>query len=149
MEHARTLEVAAGSFDAAEKDFVAVAGLVADPQAQAEAHLNAYRAALETRDWDAALRELLQAVRLDARRWAPFPVGKFVPQRILGAGGFGVVFLCQHKYMNKPVVVKTLFDDDLDRRIDQLFLEAQVLRELDHPAIIRLQDCGFGSPDGE
>src|SRR5262249_46322064 len=27
--------------------------------------------------------------------------------------------------------------------------EAQALRQLDHNAIIRLQDCGFGSPDGE
>src|SRR5262249_37053386 len=49
-------------------------------------------------------------------------------------------------YMNQPVVVKTLLDDQLDRRIDQLFTEAQVLRSLDHPAIVRLQDCGYTDP---
>jgi serine/threonine protein kinase len=137
------LELAAGAFQAAEKDFAAVATLVEDPAARAEAHLNAYRAALESRDWDRALRELVAAIKLDAKRFSPFPIGKFIPQRILGAGGFGVVFLCKHRYMNTPVVVKTLIDDDLDRRVDQLFTEAQVLRSLDHPNIVRLQDCAY------
>ena len=41
------------------------------------------------------------------------------------------------------MVVKSLHHTDLDRGIDQVFAEAQVLRQLDHPAIIRLQDCGF------
>jgi hypothetical protein len=43
-----------------------------------------------------ALTELL-AVKLEAKRFAPFPVGKYQPQRILGTGGFGVAFLCGHK----------------------------------------------------
>src|SRR5262249_28623960 len=138
------LEVAAGSFQSAERDFSAVASLVNDPQAQAEAHHNAHRAALEARDWVTALRELLQAVRLDGKRFAPFPIGKYQPLRILGAGGFGVAFLCKHKYMNTQVVVKTLFD--LDRGIDQIFAEAQVLRQLNHPGIVRVQDCGYTDP---
>lgn len=136
------LEVAAGSFESAELDFAALAGLVKEPRAQAEAHYNASRAALEARDWTTALREILQAARIDARRFAPFPLGKYTPQRILGAGGFGVAFLCTHKYMEKPVVVKTLLDD-LDRGIDQLFSEAQALRRLNHPSIVRVQDCGY------
>jgi uracil-DNA glycosylase family 4 len=141
------LEVAAGDFQAAQKDFAAVAQLVGDPKAQAEAHANAYHTALERRDWPTALVELREAIRLDRARFAPFPVEKFQPQRILGAGGFGVAFLCKHKYLNAEVVVKTLLGDDLDRGIDQVFAEAQTLRQLDHPAIIRLQDCGFASPN--
>jgi DNA polymerase len=47
------------------------------------------------------------------------------------------------------VVVKTLSDEDLERGIDVVFAEAQALRQLDHPAIIRLQDCGFGAPSGD
>ena len=70
---------------------------------------------------------------------------RVLAERILGAGGFGVAFLCRHRYMNADVVVKTLTGDDLDRGVDQLFGEAQVLRQLDHPAIIRIQDCGFAS----
>jgi hypothetical protein len=87
------LEVVAGEFEAAQGDFREVAALVAsDPEAKAQAHHNAYRTALERRDWRAALDELLRAVALDAPRFAPFPVEKYQPQRILGAGGFGVAF---------------------------------------------------------
>src|SRR5262249_9607607 len=141
------LEVAAGDFSSAERDFAAVAELVADPKAQAEAHANAYHAALERRDFATALEQLQEAIRLDRARFALFPVEKYQPRRILGAGGFGVAFLCKHKYLNADVVVKTLRSDDLDRGIDQVFAEAQTLRALDHPAIIRLQDCGFASLD--
>lgn len=143
------LEVAAGDFQSARADFAAVGGLTRDGKARAEAHFNAYRAALEARDWDAALAELLEAVRLDGPRFAPFPVEKYRPRRILGAGGFGTAFLCEHRFLKAPVVLKTLSDDDLDRGIDAVFAEAQALRQLDHPAIIRLQDCGFAAPDGE
>src|SRR4029453_2444606 len=84
----------------------------------------------------------------DRERFVPFPMDKYRPQRILGAGGFGVAFLCEHRFLKAPVVLKTLSDDEIDRGIDTVFAEAQVLRQLDHPSIIRLQDCGFGSPDG-
>src|SRR5262249_17140516 len=66
------LEVAGGDFAAAKRDFDAVAQLTADAKARAEAHANAYRAALESRDWDAALKELLEAVKLDRERFVPF-----------------------------------------------------------------------------
>jgi serine/threonine protein kinase len=140
------LEVAAGEFETAQRDFDMVATLVNDAQAKGEAHFNAYRAALERRDWASALRELIEAVRLDARRFAPFPVGKYHPQRILGAGGFGVAFLCHHKQLDADVVVKTLVDDDLEREVDQVFTEARALWQLDHPSIIRLLDCGYTFP---
>jgi uracil-DNA glycosylase family 4 len=143
------LEVAAGDFHSAQKDFASLAGLVRDPKARAEAHANAYHAALERRDWATALAELREAVRLDRARFAPFPFEKYQPQRILGAGGFGVAFLCRHRYLNADVVVKTLLGEDLDRGVDTVFAEAQTLRQLDHPAIIRLQDCGFASDADE
>jgi uracil-DNA glycosylase family 4 len=140
------LEVAAGEFGAAEKDFAAVAGLVTDRQARGEAHLNAHRAALENRDWDTALRELLAAVKLDEARFAPFPVAKYEPRRILGAGGFGVAYLCRHRQLGAEVVVKTIIGDGLDRSVEDVFAEAKALWALDHPAIIRLLDCGYADP---
>ncbi len=137
------LEVAAGSYEAAERDFATVATLVEDPQAQAAAHYNAYRAALEQRNWEAALVALREVIELDARQFAPFPTDKYQPVRILGAGGFGVAFLCKHRYTGSQVVVKTLLDTELDRRVDQLFAEAQAIQQLNHPSIIRLLDCGY------
>ena len=41
------LEVAAGNFESAQKDFTTVAKLVDNQSARAEAHFNAYQAALE------------------------------------------------------------------------------------------------------
>ena len=100
---------------------------------------------MEQRHWDDALAELQKALDLDPRRFAPFPLDKLIPSRILGAGGFGVAYLCRHRYMKTDVVVKSLFDETLEP--DVLFTEAQVLRQLNHPAIVRIQDCGFACPD--
>src|SRR5262249_27695415 len=46
------LEMVAGDFESAQRDFQALAGLSADPGVRAEAHYHAYRAALERRQWD-------------------------------------------------------------------------------------------------
>src|SRR5208337_2953440 len=102
------LGVVAGDFDAAQKDFQTVARLEQNHKAQAEAHYNAYLTSLEKRDWQGAIQEFVKAIKLDGKRFASFPVGKYQPIRILGAGGFGVAFLCKHKYMEGQVVVKTL-----------------------------------------
>jgi serine/threonine protein kinase len=144
------LEVVAGDFEQARQDFEGVAELTQDFGAQAEAHFNAYRAALErageTRareDWDKALSELVKAVNLDAKRFQPFPVAKYHPQRILGAGGFGVVFLCRHREMDDLVVIKTLVREEMDRDADEAFREARVLRRLKHPAVIDTLDADY------
>jgi hypothetical protein len=71
------LEVAAGHFESAEKDFRTVADLVVDRTACAEAHFNVYRTSLERRQYDAALVELQQALSFDAERFAPFPTDKY------------------------------------------------------------------------
>jgi serine/threonine protein kinase len=137
------LEVVAGEFEAAQRDFQQVAGLVPDAQARAEVCANAYQAALERRNWPEALEALKQAAALDPERFAPFPLAKFEPERILGAGGFGVAFLCRNRHSGSRVVIKTLRGDNLDRDLNEVFAEAQVLEELEHPAIIRLRDCDY------
>jgi tetratricopeptide (TPR) repeat protein len=140
------LELAVGDCAAAQTDFQAVARIVNHHPAQALAHFQAYLAALEQRNYPVALAELVEALRLDGRKYAPFPVGRYHPERILGAGGFGVAFLCKHKQLGSTVVVKALFTDDLDRDFDDVFREARALDELDHPNIIRLKDCDYTLP---
>jgi serine/threonine protein kinase len=137
------LEVIAGDFDAAQRDFQEVAGLVAEPAARAEAQYNAYRTCLEQRDWTEALLALRQAASLDPERFAPFPLAKFEPERILGAGGFGVAFLCRNRHSGSRVVIKTLYADGLDQTVADIFREARVLEEVRHPAIIRVRDCDY------
>lgn len=133
-----------GEFRAAREVFAEAAAAVPNDAAmRGQVHFNAYLAALEQEDWVAALGELLAAVACDRARYEPFPLEKYVPQRILGAGGFGVVFLCEHHLLRAKVAVKTLATDHLDRNIDELFEEARTLLQLDHPNIIRLLDCSF------
>jgi serine/threonine protein kinase len=143
------LEVVVGDFDAAQRDSQTVAGLVADLATKAEAHYTAYQAALGRADWDTALREMNQAAERDPARFKPFPTDRYVPERILGAGGFGVAFLCRHKHMNLPVVVKALHTDALDRGPDTVFVEATHLKQLKHPGIIAVSECGYVDEAGQ
>jgi tRNA A-37 threonylcarbamoyl transferase component Bud32 len=138
------LQLGTGDFEAARGTFAEVAGAVADPPGRAEAAANSYRAALEQRRWDDALGALTQAARLDPARFAPFPLQRYRPQRILGAGGFGTVFLCQDAFFrNREVAIKTLHEIDLERGLEEVFGEAHALSELNHPAIIGVIDCSY------
>lgn len=140
------LQVVAGDFESAQHDFQELGGMVADPRARAEAHANAYRAALERRDWPIALSELTQAVTLAPQRFEPFPFAKFQPERILGAGGFGVAFLCTNRHSGSRVVIKTL-GGCLGRDLGEVFREARALEEVEHPAVIRVRDCDYADPE--
>jgi hypothetical protein len=137
------LELAAGDVENALRQFQTVAAGFADPAGKGEAHMNAYHAALALSDFTTAMKEYLEAIKLDGRRFATFPVGKYIPSMILGTGGFGTAFLCKHKYMNTNVVVKALSTDGLERDVNEVFAEAQALGQLNHSAIIRVQDCGY------
>jgi WD40 repeat protein len=138
-----TAEAMAGDYAGAKKDFLTAATLALDQGQQAEAHASAFQAALSQHAFDAALTSLLEAARLDGERFAPFPLDKYRPERILGAGGFGVAFLCRHAFKRDAVVVKSLWMAGLDRSIDEVFNEAQVLSGLSHPAVIGVIDCDF------
>jgi serine/threonine protein kinase len=140
------LLVAAGDFSGARQSFARAAALAPGDQARAEAHYNAYRAALEQADNDAALRELLQAMAIDPARFAPFPLDKYEPEKILGAGGFGVTFLCRHKLSRGQVALKALFAEELDREVSKVLEEASTLDALKHRSIVGLRDCGYAGP---
>jgi tetratricopeptide (TPR) repeat protein len=155
------LEIVVGDLEASQRDFQEVARLVVDPLSRAEAQHNVYRAALERRDWNEALAALRRAVALDGPHFEPFPFARYDPERILGAGGFGVSFLCRKRVERKDsaplstlpsplathyVVVKALRTDGLERGIADLFREMGGLQDLDHPALVRVHewDCVGG-----
>jgi formylglycine-generating enzyme required for sulfatase activity len=140
------LQVGAGEFAAARLTFIEVSRTATEDAARAEASHNAYRAALEEHKWDEALAALQQAAALDRVRFAPFPLHRYRPRRILGAGGFGTAFLCRDDHFEEDVVVKTLHDGDLDRGVKDVFREGQALRQVAHPAIIGVRDCEYADP---
>lgn len=138
------LEVVVGDLESSQHDFQEVARLVSDPISRAEAHHNVYRAALERRDWTEALTSLRRAVALDGDAFEPFPFDCYEPERILGAGGFGVSFLCRERTKDRCVVVKALRTESLDRDITTLFRDFRTLQDLDHPVFVRIFDCVGG-----
>ena len=140
------LQVGAGDFAEARQTFTEVVRAVGDPSDKAEASYNAYRAALEEKQWDAALAALREAGSLDPQRFAPFPLHRYEPKRILGAGGFGTAILCHDRNFDEDVVVKTLHAADLARGVDEVFREARILHRLSHPAIIGVRDCEYADP---
>jgi formylglycine-generating enzyme required for sulfatase activity/tRNA A-37 threonylcarbamoyl transferase component Bud32 len=135
-----------GHYAQAQAAFTAVAQRATVDKARAEAFYNAYRSALEQKQWDAALAAILQAARFDQRRFEPFPLLRYQPRCILGAGGFGTVFQCHDTNFGEEVVVKTLHPADMARGLTKVFEEARVLRRLSHPAIIGVHDCGYADP---
>jgi serine/threonine protein kinase len=140
------LQLGAGDFTEARQTFTEVVQVVGNPADKAEASFNAYRAALEEKKWDAALSALREAGSHDPQRFAPFPLHRYEPKRILGAGGFGTAILCHDSNFDEDVVVKTLHTADLARGVDEVFREARILRRLSHPAIIGVRDCEYADP---
>jgi serine/threonine protein kinase len=132
------LAAACGDFPTAQTLFQEVAAQVQAPVALAQIGHNAYLVALEQGDWTAALASLNQAAALDPGHFAPFPPELYQSQRILGAGGFAVVFLCKDRRTGNPVVIKALQTESANGHWPDRFHEVGVLKELDHPSIIRL-----------
>ncbi len=143
------LQVGTGEFTAAGQTFGEVVKAVSEPMGKAEAFHNAYRAALEQKKWDEALHALRQAATLDPQRFAPFPLYRYDPKRILGAGGFGTAFLCHDRNLDEDVVIKTLHVEDLGRGLNEVFREARIIRQLSHPAIIKARECDYANPAGQ
>jgi formylglycine-generating enzyme required for sulfatase activity/predicted Ser/Thr protein kinase len=140
------LQIGAGDFTGARQSFLEVAGVVNDNGARAEASYNAYRAALEEKRWSDALAAITHAGACDPARFALFPAQRYQAKQILGVGGFGTVFLCYDRNLGENVVVKTLHASEMDRHVLEVFREARLLRQLNHPAIIGARDGDFADP---
>jgi tetratricopeptide (TPR) repeat protein len=139
------LQLGLGDAAGAESGFLEAAAWSGDPAFQGLALFNAYRAALERRDWDTARDHLQRAIDRDSSL-SPFPVMLYRLDAILGAGGFGVALRCRERTTgdDNVVVVKALYGDGLlDRPVSEVFQEVVALRRLRHPALIRIGNHGY------
>jgi len=143
LDNLGRLAFAAGEFTQAREACAQAAQAAPADSVKAQGHYHAYLAALEARDWAGAMDSLRLAAELNPDRFMPFPFEKYLPSRILGAGGFGVAFLCKHQYLDGQVVVKTLQSGQLSRSLLELFREAAVLETLHHPGIVRVRDAAY------
>ena len=73
--------------------------------------------------------------------------GKFRVERLLGEGGFGVVYAGTHVMLGEKVAIKCLkptgsSPEDQERGAQSFLREGRILFGLGHPAIVRLYDVG-------
>jgi WD40 repeat protein/tetratricopeptide (TPR) repeat protein len=141
------IELIAGDFAGASEHFRRLAALIPESSARAEAQYARFLAVCEQELWDEALEALIQAASLDRKRFAPFPLSRYEPRRILGAGASGVAILCRNRHSGAQIVIKVMRTDCLERPVPELFRESGLLEDLDCPAIIRVRQCEFADAD--
>jgi eukaryotic-like serine/threonine-protein kinase len=74
----------------------------------------------------------------------PETIGRYRIVRILGAGGFGRVYLAHDDDLGRPVAIKVPHPETIPRPddVEAYLTEARVLANLDHPAIVPVFDVG-------
>ncbi len=74
----------------------------------------------------------------------PLRIGRYRIEKVLGQGGFGIVYLAQDEQLNRPVAVKVPHATLISKPEDaELYLtEARTVANLDHPGIVPVHDVG-------
>ena len=84
-----------------------------------------------------------QAKQLKAGRYKRFEIaGKYRLLELLGVGGMGAVYLCEHRIMKRLVALKVLPVEKLSdpTALMRFYREARAVAALDHPNIVRAYD---------
>src|SRR5579863_2269831 len=82
-------------------------------------------------------------------RYLGTQIGPWTLTKILGSGGFGIVFLAERKNPNQRAAMKLLQGTVRSRDVEARFRqEQQALAKLSHPYIVHLKDVGV-TPQGQ
>src|SRR5579885_404403 len=110
------------------------------PQPSAEEVLVAKSTKLPKRQGTAELdRDIYEReISVDART---FPLNRYKPLVVLGAGAFGQVYLCRDRLLNKKVAVKTIKNVH-GSQLPDFQKEAKATSKLNHPGIVKVMDFG-------
>jgi serine/threonine protein kinase len=74
----------------------------------------------------------------------PQRIGRYRIERMLGKGGFGLVYLAQDEQLQRLVAVKVPHPNLVSRPEDAeaYLIEARTVANLDHPNIVPVHDVG-------
>lgn len=89
------------------------------------------------------LLTFFQAKQLKLGRYKRFTIGsKYRLLELIGAGGMGAVYLCEHTLMKRLVALKVLPVEKLEdhQNLERFHREARAVAALDHPNIVRAYD---------
>lgn len=90
-----------------------------------------------------SLLTYFQAKQIKFGRYKRFTIGsKYRLLELIGAGGMGAVYLCEHTLMKRLVALKVLPTEKLDDQsnLERFYREARAVAALDHPNIVRAYD---------
>ncbi|MEO2087941.1 MAG: serine/threonine-protein kinase, partial [Gemmataceae bacterium] len=92
----------------------------------------------------AGLLTFFQAKQLKQGRYKRFQIaGKYRLLELLGVGGMGAVYLCEHEFMKRLVAVKVLPLDKLaadPSALQRFYREARAVAALNHPNVVQAYD---------
>ena len=74
----------------------------------------------------------------------PTQIGRYRIEKVIGMGGFGVVYLAHDEQLSRPVAIKVPHRKLMDRpeAAEAYLTEARTVANLDHPNIVPVHDVG-------
>lgn len=94
----------------------------------------------------AAINPILEIVEYETGEGALEFKKNYAEKEIIGSGGFGMVYLFEHRILKLPFAVKIFapsFYEGNEKELERFFQEARILFKLDHPSIIKVYDAGL------
>lgn len=91
------------------------------------------------------LLSYFQSKQLLQGRWRRFIIGqKYRLIELIGQGGMGAVYLCEHMTLKRPVAVKVMPEEKVKApgALERFQREARAIAQLDHNNIVRAFDMG-------
>src|SRR5262245_58766446 len=91
----------------------------------------------------AGLLTSYQAKHLLKGKWRNFLIaGKYKLLEMLGSGGMGRVFLCEHVHLHRKIAIKVLPPELTGNpvAVERFYREARAIASLDHPNIVKAHD---------
>jgi serine/threonine protein kinase len=93
-----------------------------------------------------ALNPILEIVEYETGEGSLEFKKNYEEKKIIGQGGFGLVYLFEHKLLKLPFAVKIFapsFYEGGEKELERFFQEARMLFKLNHQSIIKVYDAGL------
>ena len=92
------------------------------------------------------LNPVLEIIEYDSAEGSLEFQKNYEQKEVIGSGGFGLVYLYEHKLLKLPFAVKMFapaFYEGGGKELERFFQESRMLFELFHPSIIKVYDAGM------